>query len=224
MKKILGFVLITFIICPYATLIAENQAAEATRENLQLVKKGRHRELLLDTLADWGGYSKFQLDKASVEFRKNWALDQRNRSGNRPTEKDMEAVKASLADLLGEVLTSELSKNGALTLTENSGENVMRITPHVVDLDVYAPDRMRAHIGFSLTDSNGHMTLVLEIHDSVNGALLARASDFREDPRKGYLEWTTSVNNRRAARLMLIRWAKNVNKWLEEAREGNFDS
>ena len=68
------------------------------------------------------------------------------------------------------------------------------------------------------------MTLELEISDSVSGALLARAIDYREDPRKGYLEWTTSVNNRQAGRLVLICWANNVREWLEGAQNDDQES
>ena len=35
--------------------------------------------------------------------------------------------------------------------------------------------------------------------------------DNREDPQKGYMEWTTSGTNRRAARFMFIRWANKLN-------------
>ena len=61
------------------------------------------------------------------------------------------------------------------------------------------------------------MTLMLEIHDSVSGALLAKARDNRDDPHKGYLEWTNAGTNRRSARLMLMRWARGLREWLEEA-------
>ena len=103
-------------------------------------------------------------------------------------------------------------------MSDVSGENVMRITPRITNLNINAPDRMRDHIGSSFTDSNGSMTLELEIYDSVSGTLLARMVDSREDPQKGYIEWTTSVTNRRAARFMFIRWADKLRDLLIEAR------
>ena len=62
------------------------------------------------------------------------------------------------------------------------------------------------------------MTLKLEIYDSVTGDLIATASDRRESPRRGYLQWTTSVTNNAEARRMLQRWAVSLVERLDEAR------
>jgi len=94
----------------------------------------------------------------------------------------------------------------------------MRITPRITNLNIYAPDRMRDHIGSSFADSKGNMTLELEIYDSVSGTLLARMVDSQEDRQKGYMEWATSGTNRRAARFMFIRWADKLREWLINAR------
>jgi len=99
----------------------------------------------------------------------------------------------------------------------------MRVEPRVVDLDVIAPDRVRDYIGYSLTDSQGNMTLELDFYDSISGELLATTTQYREDPIKGYMEWTTSVTNRQAARLMLERWTSWLREWLDEARTGTSD-
>lgn len=209
-------IMLALFYCPL--ILADTPAPDELIDGLELVKKSWRGEVLLDSSADWSKYKNIQLERATVDFRKNWARDQRNRHGIRVTDKGMERIKSDLSELLNEVFTEELTKNGAYSMSSESGEDVMRITPSVVDLNVYAPDRMRDYIGYTLTDSQGSMTLKLEIHDSVSGALLARASDNQEDPQKGYLEWTTSGTNRRSARLMLMRWARGLLDWLEEAK------
>jgi hypothetical protein len=65
------------------------------------------------------------------------------------------------------------------------------------------------------------MTLKLELYDSVTGDLLATASDRREAPDRGYMQWTTSVSNRADARQMLQGWAKDLRKRLDEARSSS---
>jgi hypothetical protein len=65
------------------------------------------------------------------------------------------------------------------------------------------------------------MTLKLEIYDSVTGGLIAILSDRREAPRRGYMQWTSSVTNRAEAQRMLQRWAKDLVKRLDEARGAN---
>ena len=205
---------------PMSALKAELNQPDPTPDNIQSVKKTWHGKWQMNTDVDWSRFNKIQLEQATVTFRKHWARDQRNRSGNRPTKKDIERVKTDLSEQLNEVFIQELITNNAFTLTDASGEGVIRITPKIVDLDVYAPDRMRDHIGYAMTDSQGNMTLELEIHDSQSGALLASVHQFTEDPRKGWFEWTTYGTNKRAAGFILRRWASDLREWLLEAAAG----
>lgn len=217
-KNLFRFHLITLAVFLLPSiLMAKDSEPELSTDGLELVNKTTHGELRMNTNADWSRYTGIKLEKATVEFRKHWARDQRNRTGNRPNEENMGRIKSDLSELLDEVFRGELPANDAFTMSETSGENVMRITPKITNLDIYAPDRMRDHIGSSFADSKGNMTLELEIHDSVSGTLLLRMIDSREDPQKGYIEWTTTGTNKRAARFMFIRWAKKLRNLLIEA-------
>jgi hypothetical protein len=120
--------------------------------------------------------------------------------------------------LFDSVFIEELTKDGGYDITEESADNVMRITPRIVDLDVYAPDTMTPGISRSYTESAGRMTLKLEIYDSVTSDLVATASDRREAPRRNYLQWTNSVSNSAEARRMLQRWAVDLRERLDQAR------
>jgi len=219
MRKSLRFfhVLLTAALFP-VLLQADVTAPEPGTGDLEQVNKTSRSELQIDTSVDWNRYTKIKLERATVAFRKHWIRDQRNRMGNRPQERDIERIKSDLSDLLDEVFTRKVNEDGTYTLTDEPGEGIMLITPSVINLNIIAPDRMRSSIGYSLTDSAGSMTLLLEIRDSVSGALIAKSRDVSEDPRKGYFEWTTSGTNRRSAELMLVRWSKGVLKWLEAAR------
>ena len=199
-------------------LVAGGSNSNLSEEGMELVNKTRHGEVQVRPDANWGNYTQILLEPATVEFRKNWARDQKNRNGNRPTEAGMNRIKSDLTELVDEVFRQELTKDNAYTIWMSRAENVLLITPRIVNLDVVAPDRMRDHIGYSLTDSQGSMTLELDIYDSVSGTLLARMTDSRMDPHKGYMEWTTTVTNQRAARFMLIRWAVKLREWLLDAR------
>ena len=52
----------------------------------------------------------------------------------------MEKIKTNLSELFDEVFTEELTTNGGYEIVDEVADNVMRITPRIVDLDVYAPD------------------------------------------------------------------------------------
>ncbi len=217
-KHIHSFLIILAITLLPCAVMAETPEPGQSTDGLRLVKKTHHGELRVNSNADWSRFTQIRLDKATVEFMKNWAHNQKYRMGNRPTEENMERIKLDLSELLDEVFRQELTADSGFTMSGTSGENVMRITPRILNLNINAPDRMRNHIGYSLADSKGSMTLELDIHDSVSGTLLARMVESRVDPQQGYMEWANSGTNRRAARFMFIRWAGKLDDLLEEAR------
>ena len=210
-----------FVFCTMLVLslsaMAETDLPELPGSGLDIIEQNKYGEILAAADVVWSDYSKVQIERATVAFRERWIRDQRWRNGNTIREKDVIRIKSDMADLLHDVLSRELSDKGGYTVTDESGTGVMRITPRVVDLDIVAPDRVRDHIGYSLTDSQLSMSLELEVYDSLSGELLATSWQNRDDPYKGYMEWTTSVTNKRAARLMLERWSSWLIKGLEKA-------
>lgn len=185
---------------------------------LEIVEQSRHSEILVAKGVDWDVYESVRLDRPSIEFRKNWVRDQRQRSGITIREDDEKRIKDGLAELFEKVLSRELTRQAGFVMTEGNGPGVIHITPRIVDLDVIAPDRVRDYIGGALTDSQGRMTVMLEIRDSASDSLLATTRHYLEDWQKGYMEWTTSATNQRAFRLMLERWASDLSEQLFEAR------
>jgi hypothetical protein len=200
-------------------LSAQDTPPEITTEGLSLVESERRSEIYADPDVDWSVYTKVLLDPATVAFRKNWQRDQNRGQPFKVRTEDMERIKSELSDLFGEVFTTELTEKGGYVIATESGEDVMRIAPHIVDLDVYAPDaRSSAGIQHSYTESAGRMTLKLQLFDSVTGDLIAVTSDREESPRRGYMQWTTSVTNRAEATRLMQRWAKKMRERLDEAR------
>ena len=223
MSKILNFLLLSFIMASaIAPAMAKNDPPEVSIEGLELVDKNRRGELYADPDIDWSLYTQTMLDPATVAFRRHWQRDQNRSYAFKIRAKDMERIKTEMSELFDEVFTKELSENGGYTITDQAGDNVMRIKPAIVDLDVYAPDTLNSPgRSMQFTESAGRMTLKLEIFDSVTGDLIATASDRREAPRRGYMQWTTSVTNRAEAQRMLQRWARDLVKRLDEARGAN---
>jgi len=219
MNKSLGSLVIALVLVSApAVVLAESEPPEVSMDGLELVEKDRRGEIYADKDIDWSVYTQIRLDQATVAFRKNWQRDQNRYQPFKVKTDDMEKIKSGLSELFGEVFTEELTVNGGYQITEQSGDNVMRITPKIVDLDVYAPDTMRAGVSRSYTETAGRMTLKLEIYDSVTGDLIAKLSDRREAPRRGYMQWTTSVSNNAEARRMLQHWAVGLRERLDQAR------
>ena len=220
--KFASMALILALSTPTASLVASDEASMASNDGLELVKESRRGELYVDPAADWSTYGKVLLDPATVAFRKNWQRDQNRTDPFKVKTEDMERIKSELSAMFGEVFAEELTANGGYEMATESGEDVLRITPRIVDLDVYAPDtRNSAGMQRSYTDTSGRMTLKLEMYDSVTGDMIARASESKESPRRGYMQWTTSVSNRTDAKRMLDGWARELREFLDDARKSN---
>ena len=215
------FLIVGMVAVP-AAILAKSEPPEISLEGLELVENSGRGELYADPDIDWSVYDKVQLDKATVAFRKNWQRQQTPYLTPTVKAADMDKIKTGLSELFDQVFTEELSSNGGYEITGDSGDNVMRITPRIVDLDVAAPDTqsagVRSYVGSA--GSAGKMTLKLEIYDSVTGDLIVTASDREEAYHNPGRQWTwaTSVSNSAEARRMIKRWATALLKRLDEAR------
>jgi hypothetical protein len=198
---------------------ALDEGPQVSADGMQLVRDDKRGAIYVDPGVDWGVYSKVMLDDATVAFRRNWQRDQnRDRMlSNRVSDSDVKRIKTGLEDLFDEVFIEELSGKGGIEVVDTAADDVLRITPHIVDLDVYAPDVRSTSNVRSYTESAGSMTLKLEFYDSVTGDLIAVASDRRQSPRHGYMQWSNSVSNKAEARSMLQTWAKALRIRLNEA-------
>lgn len=203
-------------LCLSTAAIGSSEHVDA--DSLVVVEKSRNSEIRAAEDVDWNAFRGFRIDRATVEFRKNWARDLRQRSDIIIREGDYTRIMNSMAELVDEALVRELSEDGVFEPAEDDGEGIVRLVPRILDLDIIAPDRARNYIGGALTDSQGSMTMELDFIDTSNGALVATTHHHLRDPHKGYMEWTTSPTNRRAARLMLERWADRLSDWLDESR------
>ena len=199
-------------------LFADSDTPQVLPDGLQLVEKDSRGEIYSNPDVDWSVYDQIRLDPATVAFRKNWQRDQNRNRPFKVDASDMERIKANLSELFNEVFTKELTEKGGYVMTSESADNVMRITPQIVNLDVFAPDTMQPYVERDYTRQAGRMTLKLEIYDSVTGDLLATASDRQDAPYRAWMQWTTRVSNEVDAKRMLENWARDLRKRLDEAR------
>jgi hypothetical protein len=192
---------------------------EVSLDGLELVEKSRRREIYRAPDVDWSVYEAILIDEATVSFRRNWQRDQNRNKPSHIRKADMDRISTGMAELFDDVFTRELTEKGDFTLATAAEDNVLQITPFIVDLDVYAPDpRSSPGIQRSYVESAGRMTLKLHLYDSVTGDLLAVFSDHREAPRRGYMQWANTVSNTQEFRLMLQSWARDLREGLEEAQ------
>lgn len=166
--------------------------------------------------ASLSGYKKVRLEPLQVAFDKNWDPNA-SRTGNYRLDKDdMEKIKKALAEEFASVCTGTLTKAGYQVVTE-SGEDVLDVTPMVIDLYIVAPQKMTAGRSYTYSTDTGRMTLIAELRDSETNQILARVVDKRWAPSNGTFQVATSVSNMSAARTVMQRWADALRKALDVA-------
>jgi hypothetical protein len=164
-------------------------------------------------------YTKLKIKPIQVQFAKDWDPNKAS-SGSalyRMTEIDREKIKTELADAFLEVFKREMEKGGYPIVNE-TGADVLLMDAAIVNLRITAPDpsQLTGNVKVYTTDA-GEMTLVMQLHDSVTGELLARAID-RKAATHDFYNWTTSVSNTADAKRLIDSWATNLRKAFDASR------
>jgi hypothetical protein len=219
LTRTLAAFLSTIVFLTFASsAMSQDSPPQTSLDGLELIERLDRGEIYADPGIDWSVYTEILLDPATVAFRRNWQRDQNRTDPFRVRDSDVERIKKELATLFDDVFSRELTANGGYRIADQSGESVMRIGPHIVDLDVYAPDTNRTSYTRSYTDRSGQMTLKLHIYDSVTGDLIASVSDRQEAPHRGFASISNAVSNEADAQLMLTKWATALRERLDQAR------
>lgn len=166
--------------------------------------------------ASLAGYKRVRLERLQVSFDKNWKPNDTRVGSQRLTKGDFDKIKNGLADEFAKTVASELAKGGYQVVDE-SGEDVLDVTPLVVDLYIAAPDKMTAGRITTYTADPGRMTLVAELRDSETNQIVARVLDARRGSWGGVFQVASSVTNMAAARQVIARWASALRRALDEA-------
>jgi hypothetical protein len=171
--------------------------------------------------AKFAVYSKFLLQPIDVQFAKNWDPGRSGSALYDMHEPDREKIKSELALVFAEVVQRDLEKGGYPIVTQAAAD-VLELRAAIVNLYITAPDVSMQTAGRSkvYTADAGEMTLILQLHDSVTGQLLARAYDRQAGLESGAWTWTTSVSNTAEARRIISTWATALRKALDAAHAG----
>jgi len=211
------FLLIASFIIMSGHCIAQEERPQSTIEGLQLIEDSNLALVYAQPGIDWGQYSKIYLDEPYTAFKKNWQHDQNRLNPGKIRSDDMAKIKVELSSLFMEVF-SETLEEGDYELVLEADDDVLRIRPAIIGLDIVAPTNSSPGITRTYSESAGEMTLYLELYDSVSGDLIAKALDRKEDRKTGYFEWQNRITNRAAANRILKVWANVLKEGLDDAK------
>lgn len=169
--------------------------------------------------ASLSSYTKLLIKPITVQFAKDWDPNSGS-SGSvlyRMNEVDREKIKRDLGDAFLEVFRREM-EGGGYPLVNETGADVLEMQAAIVNLRITAPDpsQLTGNVKVYTTDA-GEMTLIMQLHDSVTGELLARAID-RKEATHDFYNWTTSVSNTADAKRLIDSWATQLRKAFDASR------
>ena len=196
---------------------ASSRAADAAaNDGLVAVQSRNLDEFYLRPKADLGGFRRIMIEPATVEFRKDWLRDMNDtRSVTRRLDPDdAKRIADAAATSMGARVADAFKARGFEIVTA-PGAGVLRLSPSVADLDVYAPDVSSPGITRSYTRDAGEATLLLEARDAATGALLVRVVDRNTAREIGRINRTTSVSNDLWFDTMFRQWASNCAREIE---------
>ncbi|MGB5103451.1 MAG: DUF3313 family protein [Steroidobacteraceae bacterium] len=206
-----------------ALLVAGAAVAEeapASWDGLVEVKPKRMDATFLLPGADFRPYTKLMVDPTEVAFSKDWMKsinDQTRDLSRKVTDEDAARILESARANFDDIFREAFAKSG-YEVVSTPGPDVMRVATGVVNLYLNAPDTMSAGRSRTYTTNAGEATLIIEVRDSMTGALLGRVLDRRETRSSARLQMATSVSNTSDFRILFKSWADIATKGLEELK------
>jgi hypothetical protein len=192
----------------------------ATWDDLVRVESKRLNYVYVLPGADFRAYTKVMLDPTQIAFRKDWRKDYNSTTrglSSRVSDADVEKAVAQGGQAATAIFARAFAAGG-YPVVNLPGPDVLRVRTAVINLSVSAPDMRTAGRSRTYSNEAGSATLVVEVMDSVSGAILGRAVDSRLAGDHSYMMNRNSATNRSDFRFVAEDWAKDSVKGLNELK------
>ena len=167
--------------------------------------------------ATLASYKRVKIDPVEVAFHPSW--DPKKTGSNlKVSASERQEILDGVAKLVQEEFAREIQAKSGYQLTDESGDDVLRVKINIVNVYVSAPEtgstagRSRTYVV-----SAGEMTLYLELIDSKSGEVIARVVDRREARSTGRMSLISGGYNQDEARSIAAGWARILRKALDNA-------
>jgi hypothetical protein len=170
-------------------------AAPPAYDGLVAVQARNLDQLYVRPNADMARYQKVMIDQVTVEFSKEWDKNVNDtRYVTRVRPEDARRIAEETTGNVGGILADALRTRGYEIVTA-PGPDVLRLSPHVTELYVNAPDIFPPGKTRSLTREAGEARVTLEARDASSGTLLAVVVDRGTAQQMLRLSRATNVTN-----------------------------
>jgi hypothetical protein len=185
-------------------------SAQTTTEwdGLARVQSPNFDAVFLAPGAEFSGYTKVMLDPTEVAFRRDWLSDHNQEATtltDRISTDEARQILETAQRGVQEVFAEEYARGGYQVVT-TPGPDVLRIRTAVANLEIAAPENMSRSRTYSR--EAGQATIVIEVRDSMSGALLGRGVDHREVDEGDFMMRRTRTSNRADFENTFRTWAQ----------------
>ena len=192
--------------------------AESTVDGLVRAKGSSFKDVWVKPDAYVASYTALLIGDVDVAYKRKPKSHRYDATGsNFPLD---ESQLERLRKLLRTSLAERIEESETWTLADGPGTHVLLLEPSLIDLVVKVPTNAAPSTSV-YTTSTAEVTLLLELHDSLTGEILARIADRREARQPGTgrseLYWSNPVSNQQAVKKVFNRWARILMARLDTA-------
>ena len=200
---------------PAAPTLQSGPGAERSHDGLVRVDHARFDRVWVRQGASLAGYDKVKLEYAGFAYRRQPRRSNRTATDNFAIDESQQRL---IRETLGEVFVEELERDGGWQVVQTQGPDVLGIRGGLIDVVVHAPPEPTSARGGVWVASAGEATLVLEIHDSQTGEILARIANRDDAEPVGGGMRSMPINNRIEVKRMFRGWARRLRAGLDGAK------
>ncbi len=212
-KALRGFALITSTLILSGIAFAQDERPQMSEEGLQLVSSTDAGAFYVRPGVTLSEFKNAELLAAYVAVDETWVNNYNRQAmrSRRLREKDLEEIKTRVADDFWEVFGGEFF--GARTYQEVQSEAASKLImrPAIIDVSLASVNTTGDTLVQNLdSDSNGKMTLILEIYDASDTSLIGRLFNVQTVGDIPDFGLESSATNRADEREVYRTWASTV--------------
>ncbi len=195
--------------------ISDDPNAEITFDGLHEIKNSAADIAWAMPGVDLSGFTKIMVQKTGIEFRPGGEAGRSSfsRSSTEPFEVT-EQQKARFQEIVKEVVLDELGKSAKFALVDEPGPDVLLIRVALLDVVSFVPPEQIGRADIYLRDI-GEVTLVLELRDSITGAILVRAIDRDAIGASDRMNRSSRAANAAEVKRLIRRWMSTLRDRLD---------
>jgi len=195
--------------------ISDDPNAEITFDGLHELKNSAADIAWAMPGVDLSGFTKIMVQKTGIEFRPGGEAGRSSfsRSSTGPFEVT-EQQKAGFQKIVKEVVLDELGKSTKFALVDEPGPDVLLIRIALLDVVSFVPPEPIGRADIYLRDI-GEVTLVLELRDSITGAILVRAINRDAIGSSDRMNRSSRTANAAEVKRLIRRWMSTLRERLD---------